>query len=109
MGADQRSPATTDPAGEPAPAMIACPSCSQPVPVGSPYCPYCCGEDGRRGALMRGAMLGWLFGFLTGGLASAAWSSYVGPEQTTWTPVLMTTFGCAAAGVVIGMIANWRR
>ncbi|EXI73941.1 MAG TPA: zinc ribbon domain-containing protein [Candidatus Accumulibacter phosphatis] len=109
MGVDQRLPAATDPAGEPVQGMIVCPSCSQLVPAGAPYCPYCCGEDGRRGAMMRGAMLGWLFGFLTGGLASAAWSSYVGPEQTAWTPVLMTTFGCAAAGVIIGMIVNWRR
>jgi hypothetical protein len=109
MGADPRLPAETDAAGESPPAMLACPNCAQLVAVGSPYCPHCCGADGRRGALVRGGLLGWIFGFLTGGLASAAWSSFVGPEQTTWTPVLMTTFGCAAAGIVIGMAVNWRR
>ncbi|EXI68750.1 MAG: hypothetical protein AW08_01062 [Candidatus Accumulibacter adjunctus] len=109
MRANEHSPVGIGADGEPLPAMVACPSCERLVPAGSAYCPHCCGEDGRRGALVRGGMLGWIFGFLTGGLASAAWSSFVGPEQTTWTPVLLTTFGCAAAGIVIGMAVNWRR
>lgn len=93
------------PAGE-GPAMMVCPSCERLLPAGSPYCPHCCGVDGRRGATARGAMFGWLFGFLAGGLASAAWSSFVGPEQTTWTPVLTATLGGATVGMIVGMIVN---
>ncbi|MCM8596621.1 hypothetical protein [Accumulibacter sp.] len=88
------------------PRAIVCPACERLLPAGSTYCPSCCGEDGRRGALLRGAMFGWIAGFLFGGLASAAWSSYVGPEQTAWAPVLTTTLGCAVFGVLIGMIVN---
>lgn len=109
MSGEGRVLETPKPVSDGDPAMIVCPSCEQLVPQGSSYCPHCCGEDGRRGAIGRGAMFGWLFGFLVGGLASAAWSSVVGTEQTTWTPVLTMTFGCALAGVVIGILLNWRR
>ena len=83
-----------------------CPSCERLLPVGSPYCPHCCGDDGRRGAIGRGAMFGCDFGFLAGGLASAAWSSFVGPEQAGWTAVMTTTFTCAVVGMVVGMVVS---
>lgn len=85
---------------------MVCPSCERLLPVGSPYCPHCCGDDGRRGAIGRGAMFGWVFGFLAGGLASAAWSSFVGPEQAGWTAVMTTTFTCAVFGMVVGMVVS---
>jgi hypothetical protein len=51
-------------------------------------------------------MFGWVFGFLAGGLASAAWSSFIGPEPAGWTPVLTTTFTCAVVGMVVGMVVS---
>ena len=89
-----------------APEMIICPSCEQAVPAGSLYCPYCCGEDGRRGASKRGAFIGGVFGLLAGGLLSAVWSSAVGPEQATWSPVLAITLAGGGIGIVVGVIRS---
>ena len=86
--------------------MMVCPSCEQEVPKGSLYCPVCCGEDGRRGAVKRGAFVGGVFGLLAGGLLTAVWSSAVGPEQATWGPVLSITLAAALAGMVVGAISN---
>ena len=87
-------------------AMMVCPSCEQEVPKGSLYCPFCCGEDGRRGAAKRGAFVGGVFGLLAGGLLTAVWSSAVGPEQASWGPVLSITLAAALAGMVVGAISN---
>lgn len=81
-----------------------CPSCERLVPAGSSYCPYCCGEDGRRGAIKRGVFIGGVFGLLAGGLAAAVWSSIVGPEQATGELVLAITLACAAVCSVLGAI-----
>lgn len=86
--------------------MIFCRSCEQLVPAGSLYCPHCCGKDGRRGALRRGAFIGGVFGLLAGGLAAAVWFTIVGPEQATGEPVVTITLACAAIGVVLGAIHN---
>jgi len=90
----------------PSPAMIVCPSCGRAVPIASSYCPYCCGEDGRRGAARRGAFLGGVFGLLAGGLATAVWSSIIGPEQAPWGPVVTITLVGGMAGIVIGAWVN---
>ncbi len=94
------------PSAEPAPEMIFCRSCEQFVPGGSLYCPHCCGEDGRRGAIRRGAFIGGVFGLLTGGLSAAVLSSVVGPEQATGESVLVLTLACAAMGIVLGAIRS---
>jgi hypothetical protein len=86
--------------------MIFCRSCEQLVPAGSLYCPHCCGEDGRRGAIKRGAFIGGVFGLLAGGLAAAVWSTIVGPEQATGELVATITLAFAAIGVVSGAIHN---
>ncbi|MCP5249690.1 MAG: hypothetical protein H6942_14335 [Candidatus Accumulibacter sp.] len=89
-----------------APGTIVCGSCARELPGDSPYCPYCCGEDGRRGASGRGAFLGGLFGVLAGGLITAVWSSAVGPEQTAWRSVLAIIGGCVTVGVIVGVIRS---
>ncbi|HQO28656.1 MAG TPA: hypothetical protein PKY22_03910 [Accumulibacter sp.] len=88
---------------------IVCPSCERQVPGGSLYCPYCCGDDGRSGAVARGAFIGGIFGLLAGGLATALWSGVVGQVQTTWGPVLAITLGGGAAGMLIGAVVNRQR
>ncbi|WP_300453355.1 hypothetical protein [Accumulibacter sp.] len=88
---------------------IICPSCERQVAAGSLYCPYCCGEDGRRGATKRGAFVGGVFGLLAGGLLTALWSSVVGPEKATWGVVFAITIGGGVFGMVVGAISNrWR-
>ena len=94
------------PSGGPVPEMIFCRSCEQLVPGGSLYCPHCCGEDGRRGAIRRGAFIGGVFGLLAGGLAAAVWSSVVGSEQATGESVLAITLACATMGIVLGAIRS---
>ena len=96
--------APEQPPAEVGAAMILCRSCEQLLPAGSPYCPHCCGEDGRRGAIKRGAFIGGVFGLLAGGLAAAVWSSIVGPEQATGELVLAITLACAAICSVLGAI-----
>ncbi len=100
-----RSPAEQTPVkvGE---ERIPCPSCERLVPAGSSYCPYCCGEDGRRGAIKRGVFIGGVFGLLAGGLAAAVWSSIVGPEKATGEWVLAITLACAAISSMLGAIHN---
>ncbi len=88
------------------PAMIVCPSCERALPPTSQYCPYCCGEDGRRGALTRGAFLGAVFGLLGGGLATAVWASIIGPEQAPWGPAMTITLTGGVLGVLAGLWMN---
>lgn len=88
------------------PAMVVCRSCEQWVRGDLPFCPHCCGDDGRRGARTRGAFIGGVFGLLGGGLASAVWSSAMGLEQTTWMPVLLIVLTVMLSGVVAGAIAS---
>lgn len=87
---------------------IVCPSCEREVPGTALYCPYCCGDDGRSGAMTRGAFIGGIFGLLAGGLAAAFWSSLVGPEQATWWPVLAIALGGGGGGMIIGALSNRR-
>jgi hypothetical protein len=109
MGNEKKVSNVSAQSNEAASGMMVCPGCEQLLAVESLYCPHCCGEDGRRGATARGAMFGWLFGFLAGGLASAAWSSFVGPEQAGWMPVLSATLGGGVVGMIVGMIVNRKR
>ncbi len=88
---------------------IVCPSCERELPGNALYCPYCCGDDGRSGALARGAFIGGIFGLLAGGLATALWSSIVGQTQATWGPVLAITLGGGGAGMLIGAMLNRKR
>lgn len=83
---------------------ITCESCEREVPNGSIYCPYCCGEDGREGAIKRGGFVGGIFGLMAGGIVAAIWSSIVGPERGTWGMVLGITMGSVVTGVLLGMI-----
>lgn len=87
-------------------AMIICPSCERVLPSTSQYCPYCCGEDGRRGALTRGAFLGAVFGLLGGGLATAVWASIIGPEHAPWGPAMTITLAGGVIGVLAGVWTN---
>jgi len=88
---------------------IICPSCEQSVPGDALYCPYCCGDDGRLGAAKRGAFIGGIFGLLGGGLTTALWSSFVGPEQATWGPVLTITLGGGGGGMLLGALINRKK
>ena len=103
-GSVSEAPAQTAAGG--APEVIVCGGCERELPGGSLYCPYCCGEDGRRGATGRGAFLGGLFGLLAGGLLTAAWSSAVGPEETGWSSVLAIIAAGITSGVVVGVIRS---
>jgi hypothetical protein len=73
---------------------IVCGSCQRVLPGDARYCPTCCGEDGRRGALQGAIFLGAVLGVLAGGLIAAVWSSAVGVEQTRWSDVLATLATC---------------
>ena len=88
------------PADTPVAKVVVCPGCERDVPNGAIYCPYCCGKDGRSGALKRGAFIGGVCGLMVGGVLAAIWSSVVGPERATWG----VTFGVAVAGMATGMI-----
>ena len=83
---------------------IICESCERELPHDSIYCPYCCGEDGRQGAIKRGGFVGGIFGLMAGGVGAAVWSSIVGPEQAGWGMVLGITMGTVVAGALLGMI-----
>ncbi len=88
------------------PATIVCPSCEREVPGDAAHCPYCCGDDGRRGATKRGAFVGGVFGLLAGGLLAALWSSIVGPEQASGEVVVAMTLACATSGAVLGAMSS---
>jgi len=77
-----------------------CTGCEREVPAESSFCPYCCGEDGRRGAFMRGGFIGGIFGLMAGGLAASLWSSVIGQDRVTWS----MTLGAVLAGATLGMI-----
>jgi hypothetical protein len=83
---------------------VVCQSCEQAVPNGAIYCPYCCGEDGREGAIKRGAFVGGVIGLMVGGVVAAIWSSIVGPERGTWGMVFGVTIGFVVTGLMLGMI-----
>lgn len=83
---------------------ITCHSCEREVPNGSIYCPHCCGEDGREGAIKRGGFVGGMLGLMAGGILAAVWSSIVGPERGTWGMVFGITMGSVVTGVLLGMI-----
>lgn len=87
---------------------IVCGSCQRMLPGDSRYCPICCGEDGRRGAMQGAIFLGAVLGVLAGGLITAVWSSAVGAEQTRWSDVLATLATCIAIGVAIGIFRTRR-
>ncbi len=83
---------------------VICDGCEREVPNGSIYCPHCCGEDGRLGAVKRGGFIGGVMGMMAGGLIAAFWFSIVGPERGTWGMVLGITLGCATTGLILGMV-----
>ncbi len=83
---------------------VICEGCEREVPNGAIYCPHCCGEDGREGAVKRGGFVGGVMGMIGGALIAAFWSSYVGPERGTWGMVFGITFGSMVTGVILGMV-----
>jgi len=83
-----------------------CPACEQPIAPNAAYCPHCYGDDGRRGAVKRGAFVGGIFGLLGGGLLVAVWSPIVGPQQATWGSVLSIMAAAALAGIVVGALRS---
>lgn len=102
-----KEPVDLPPHGEPrASAMIVCRSCERRMPADLSFCPHCCGDDGRRGACLRGAFVGGVFGMLGGGLASAVWSSMTGLETTAWMPVLLVVLAVTVVGMAAGAIAG---
>lgn len=88
---------------------LVCPGCAREVPHGSLYCPYCCGEDGREGALRRGGFIGGIFGLMAGGLAASVWFAIIGPERADWNVTLAMVFGGVITGLVLGMIHQRKR
>jgi len=103
-GTTTRIPEPMEVAGTPG--TIVCPSCEREVPADASHCPYCCGDDGRRGAIKRGAFVGGVFGLLAGGLLAALWSSIVGPEQANGEVVVAMTLACATCGALLGAMRN---
>ena len=89
--------------------VMVCPGCAREVPSGAPYCPYCCGEDGRECALRRGGFIGGIFGLMAGGLAASVWFAFIGPEHATWNATLGMVFGGVIAGLVLGLIHQRKR
>jgi len=85
---------------------IVCESCEREVPADSVHCPYCCGEDGRLGALKRGAFTGGILGLLAGGVGAAVLLSIIGPEYNTWSVVSGIMLGFVVVGAVLGIRAG---
>ena len=89
---------------EDVPKVVVCPGCERDVPNGAIYCPYCCGKDGRSGALKRGAFIGGVCGLMVGGVLAAIWFSVVGPERATWGVTLAVVVACLTTGMLWGML-----
>lgn len=89
---------------EPAAQHVVCPSCERELPKGSLHCPYCCGDDGDQGALMRGAYVGAIVGLMVGGIVAAVYSSLVGPDNATWELTLGVVVACVTAGLIWGVL-----
>jgi hypothetical protein len=90
---------------QPAPVLetITCNNCEREVPHGSLHCPHCCGEDGLRGSLQRGAFTGGILGLIAGGVGAAFFLSIFGSEYNTWTVVsgIVLCFVLVGAGLGI--------
>lgn len=86
-----------------------CSACERELPPQSDFCPYCYGEDGRRGAYLRGAFIGGVFGLIAGGLAASLWSAIIGPENLTWSMTFGAVFAGATFGVICGMFSQRRK
>jgi hypothetical protein len=82
---------------------ITCENCEREVPAGSLHCPYCCGEDGQRGELKRGAYTGGILGMIVGAVSTAMFLSLFGPEYNTW-PVVSGIILCfIIVGAALGI------
>lgn len=82
---------------------VTCENCEREVPADSLHCPYCCGEDGRLGALKRGAYTGGILGMMVGGVSTAMFLSLFGPEYNTWSVVSGIIFGFVLVGAALGI------
>ena len=89
---------------EPVAQRVVCPACERELPKESLHCPYCCGDDGHQGALMRGAYIGAIVGLMVGGVAAAVWSTVVGPERATWELTLGVVAACVTTGLIWGIL-----
>lgn len=87
-----------------APPVVACLGCRREVPNGSIYCPYCCGEGGRQSAIMRGALIGGLFGLLVGAAISVGWTAAIGLDRATWGRAFGVVVTCVTTGLMWGML-----
>lgn len=94
---------------EPVAQLVVCPACERELPKGSLHCPYCCGDDGHQGALMRGAYIGAIVGLMVGGVAAAVWSTLVGPERATWGLTLGMVVACVTTGSIWGILHQRRQ
>lgn len=92
--------------GSAAAKSIVCESCERAVPADSAHCPYCCGDDGRLGALKRGAFTGGILGLMAGGVGAAVLLSIIGPEYNTWSVVSGIMLGFVVIGAVLGIRAG---
>jgi Na+/proline symporter len=82
---------------------ITCENCEREVPAGSLHCPYCCGEDGQRGELKRGAYTGGILGMIVGAVCTAMFLSLFGPEYNTWPVVSGIILGFVIVGAALGV------
>ena len=93
---------------EHAPRFVVCPGCGRDVPNGSIYCPYCCGESGRRAALMRAAFKGALFGAFVGCLVAVAWTLAIGLDRATWGRAFAVVVAVLTTGLILAMVRHRR-
>ena len=89
---------------EPVVQHVVCPSCERELPKGSLHCPYCCGDDGDQGALMRGAYIGAIVGLMVGGIVAAVYSSLVGTDNATWGFSMGVVVACVTTGLIWGVL-----
>jgi len=89
---------------EPVAQVVLCPACERELPKGSLHCPYCCGDDGDQGSLMRGAYIGAIVGLMVGGIVAAVYSALVGPVHATWGLSMGVVVACVTIGLIWGVL-----